>query len=127
MAALNQPPIGGGRRAVRSRARRDVRLRAVGLRRSALPVTPLDEMYALPAARYIESRGGEVRVHARGTACSSSGDGSSAVDVRGEEIQATDVIAPCRGSSLSTLFDGDPNPRSPRLSPTRRAWSRSQS
>jgi zeta-carotene desaturase len=31
----------------------------------ALPVTPLDEMYALPARAYIEARGGEVRTAAQ--------------------------------------------------------------
>ena len=64
MAALNQSPS-------EAAAAPFVRVLAemFGSRQSdaslALPVTPLDEMYAVPAQRYIESRGGEVRVHAR--------------------------------------------------------------
>jgi len=72
----------------------------------ALPVTPLDEMYALPAKRYIEAHGGEVRVHA--LARVQLGDRRIVrLDVRGEEIHAPDVIVAVPWFSLATLFDGD--------------------
>ena len=72
----------------------------------ALPVTPLDEMYAVPARRHIESHGGEVRVHALAR-IQLAGRRIERVDVRGEEIQATDVIVAVPWFSIATLFDGD--------------------
>ncbi len=54
----------------------------------ALPATPLDEMYALPARAFIEQHGGEVRTQASAQVeC-----GSLQVRVRGETLAARAVI-----------------------------------
>jgi squalene-associated FAD-dependent desaturase len=54
----------------------------------ALPATPLDEMYALPAKAFIERRDGEVRTHSNAQVeC-----GSLQVRVRGEVLAAGTVI-----------------------------------
>jgi squalene-associated FAD-dependent desaturase len=72
----------------------------------ALPVTPLDEMYAIPARRYIESCGGEVRVHARAR-IHLEPDRIARLEVRDEAINARAVIAAVPWCVISTLFDGE--------------------
>ena len=71
----------------------------------ALPATPLDEMYALPAKAFIERRGGEVRTSAPAQiAC-----GALQVRVRGETLQARAVICAVPWYALpDTLVDPPP-------------------
>jgi hydroxysqualene dehydroxylase len=81
-----------------------------GTRRSdaslALPVTPLDQMYARPAQAYIESRGGVVRVHALARVRVER-DRLQHIEVRDEMIRAKTVIAAVPWFGLQTLFEGD--------------------
>jgi squalene-associated FAD-dependent desaturase len=72
----------------------------------ALPVTPLHEMYALPAQRYIEQRGGEVRLNSLARVRIED-NRATAVDVRGERIGARAVIAAVPWFGLAPLFQGD--------------------
>jgi squalene-associated FAD-dependent desaturase len=75
----------------------------------ALPIVPLDEAYALPARRYIESRGGEVRLHALAR-IHLQGGRIERVEVRGEPIMARTVIVSVPWFALSGLFTGDLTP-----------------
>jgi squalene-associated FAD-dependent desaturase len=69
----------------------------------ALPLVPLNEMYAEPARRFIEARGGEVRLNAL-TRIGVDGQQIIGVDVRGERLQAAAVICTVPWHSLmSTL------------------------
>lgn len=72
-----------------------------------LPTVPLDEMYALPARAFIERRGGDVRTGALARVIADDG-GVTAVDVRGERIPATHVIAAVPWHALRTLFTEPP-------------------
>lgn len=72
-----------------------------------LPTRPLHQMYAEPAQRYIEARGGEVRLSALARVVSSPGGSGSVVDhvaVRGERFAAAAVIAAVPWFALSNLF-----------------------
>jgi zeta-carotene desaturase len=80
----------------------------------ALPAVPLHEMYALPARRYIEGNGGEVRVNALARVRIENGR-VAGVDVRGEPIPARAVIAAVPWFALETLFTGDVAPLAPLL------------
>jgi squalene-associated FAD-dependent desaturase len=71
-----------------------------------LPVKPLDEMYALPAQRYLEARGGEVRTHALARV-HLRGPQIVKLEARGDEIHADAVIVAVPWFALSTLFAGD--------------------
>jgi len=75
----------------------------------ALPNTPLHEMYAIPARRYVEARGGEVRVNALARVRIANGrvDG---VEVRGERVPASSVVAAVPWFALETLVTGDAAP-----------------
>ena len=70
-----------------------------------LPLRPLGEMYALPARRYIESRGGEVRVNALARIAIANGR-VAGVAVRGETIAVPRVIAAVPWFALETLLTG---------------------
>jgi zeta-carotene desaturase len=72
----------------------------------ALPATPLHEMYAAPARRYVEARGGEVRVNALARVTIADGR-VAAVDVRGARVAARTVIAAVPWFALGTLLTGD--------------------
>ncbi len=72
----------------------------------ALPVTPLDEMYAIPAQRYIEAHGGEVQTHALARVYLTE-RGVDRIEVRGTAIRARQVIAAVPWFGLPTLFVGD--------------------
>jgi squalene-associated FAD-dependent desaturase len=69
-----------------------------------LPIRPLHEMYAEPARRYVEARGGEVRTGALARA--SVRGGRVEVDVRGERVAARTVIVAVPWFALRTLFGG---------------------
>jgi squalene-associated FAD-dependent desaturase len=81
-----------------------------GARRSdaslVLPVTPLDQMYALPAQAYIESHGGIVRLHALAR-LRLERDRVAHIETRDETIRATTVIGAVPWFGLQTLFEGD--------------------
>jgi zeta-carotene desaturase len=68
-----------------------------------LPAQPLHEMYAEPARAFIERHGGDVRTNALARIVADD-TGVTAVDVRGERIPATSVIAAVPWHALRTLF-----------------------
>ena len=76
----------------------------------ALPLKPLDEMYALPARAYIESRGGEVRTNApaRIRAPEASAPYATVV-VRDETFTARTIISAVPWFALSDLFIEQPS------------------
>src|SRR4051812_45294637 len=57
-----------------------------------LPLTPLHEMYAHPARRYVETRGGDVRLNALARVRIESGR-VAGIDVRGESLPVARVVA----------------------------------
>jgi hypothetical protein len=69
----------------------------------ALPIRPLHEMYAEPARRFIESRGGEVRTGALARV-TTDGTRVTGVEVRGELIAASRVVAAVPWFGMRTLF-----------------------
>jgi hydroxysqualene dehydroxylase len=71
-----------------------------------LPTTPLHLMYAEPARDYIVARGGEVRTNALARLLVRDGAIES-VDVRGERIPATRVIAAVPWFALRALFGAE--------------------
>jgi len=72
----------------------------------ALPRVPLNEMYAEPAVRYIEAKGGSVQLNALAR-IRISGGRVETVEVRGENFTAPRVIAAVPWYSLGTLLTGD--------------------
>ena len=72
----------------------------------ALPLCPLDELYAEPARRYVEARGGEVRIGASARVQISSGRVSH-VEARGERWSALSVVCAVPWYSLPEVFVGD--------------------
>lgn len=74
-----------------------------------LPTVPLDELYAEPARRFIESRGGEVRIGAPGKVFLQHGS-VSRVEARGERVQAGAVVCAVPWYALVDLFAGDTGP-----------------
>jgi hydroxysqualene dehydroxylase len=77
----------------------------------ALPTVPLHEMYAAPARRYVEARGGQVRLGALARVRIEHG-ALAGVDVRGEPIPAKAVVAAVPWFALGTLLAGDVAPLS---------------
>ena len=75
----------------------------------ALPVTPLDAMYAEPARAYIERRGGEVRAGAGATVVTDI-DGGAATGVRvgSGTIAAACVVSAVPWFAFAELFDREP-------------------
>lgn len=78
----------------------------------ALPLRPLHEMYAVPAQRYVEERGGEVRLNSLARVRVERGR-MMGVEVRGEPIDVTAVIAAVPWFGLASLFQGDAGPLAP--------------
>ena len=122
IAALNQP-------IAHAAAAPFVRVLAEMFGRDALasalvmPLTPLDEMYAVPARACIESRGGEVRTGALARV-SVLESGRFAVDVRGtleddsarpDRIEADSVIAAVPWHALRNLFPDPPSALQPTI------------
>jgi uncharacterized protein with NAD-binding domain and iron-sulfur cluster len=77
-----------------------------------LPLKPLHEMYALPAQRYIESRGGEVRLNALARVRIEAGR-VAGVEVRGEPLSSPHVVAAVPWFALGSLLIGDTAPMAP--------------
>ena len=71
-----------------------------------LPLKPLHEMYALPAQRYLESKGGAVRLNALARIRIEAGR-VAGIDVRGEPLAITRVIAAVPWFALESLLVGD--------------------
>lgn len=80
----------------------------------ALPATPLHEMYAIPARRYLEARGGDVRVNALAR-IRIDGGRVAGIDVRGEPVAAHAVVAAVPWFALGTLLTGDTGSMAPIL------------
>ena len=80
----------------------------------ALPVRPLHEMYAEPARAFIERRGGEVRTGALARVLT-DGTRVTGVDVRGERIPSSRVVAAVPWFGMRTLFAGPVPPELSRL------------
>jgi squalene-associated FAD-dependent desaturase len=74
----------------------------------ALPLCPLDEMYAEPARAFIEERGGEVRANAPARIAFNDGRVSGVVLRNGDEIHAGQVISAVPWFDLGELFVGPP-------------------
>jgi len=75
----------------------------------ALPLCPLDELYAEPARRFIESRGGEVRIGCPARIHLQNGRVTH-VDARGARLVAGALVAAVPWYALPDLFDGDTAP-----------------
>lgn len=72
----------------------------------AIPLKPLDELYARPSKRFIEDRGGEVRTSA--TAVIVCGEHHADVIVRGETISPRVIVSAVPWYALPELFEGAP-------------------
>ena len=88
----------------------------------ALPLKPLDELYANPAREYIDQRGGSVQTNAAARIecpCEASSSGSPPpgprVMVRGEQMTATSIICAVPWHALPEVFSGWPAALSPVL------------
>ena len=108
LAALNQsirkaaaPPFAAVLARMFGSAPRDAAL--------ALPVCPLDELYAEPARRFIEAAGGEVRIGCPARVHLSGGQ-IGFVETRGERLRASAVVAAVPWFALPELFAGDVAP-----------------
>src|SRR5262245_14346823 len=75
----------------------------------ALPRTPLHEMYAIPARRFVEERGGTVRVNALARVRIADRR-VAGVEVRGEAVTARAVVAAVPWFALDPLLTGDVAP-----------------
>jgi squalene-associated FAD-dependent desaturase len=74
-----------------------------------LPTKPLHEMYAEPASRFIRDHGGDVRTNALARVVVEHGR-VRAVDVRGERMEASNVIVAVPWFALRSLFGPAPPP-----------------
>ena len=75
----------------------------------ALPTWPLDQVYAEPARRFIEERGGEVRIGCAARIHLENGLVSH-VEARGERLEAGSVVAAVPWYALADLFAGHLGP-----------------
>jgi hydroxysqualene dehydroxylase len=75
----------------------------------AMPLAPLSDMYAEPARRFIEARGGQVRVSSPARVHLEAGR-VEAVEVRGERFEPGAVVAAVPWFALPELFTGDTRP-----------------
>ena len=74
-----------------------------------LPAVPLDELYAEPSRRWLESRGSEVRTNAPATIVIEN-ERAIGARVRGEMIEAPIVISTVPWFGFAALFDEVPAP-----------------
>ncbi|HEY6361378.1 MAG TPA: hydroxysqualene dehydroxylase HpnE, partial [Vicinamibacterales bacterium] len=72
----------------------------------AMPVRPLDEVYAVPAKQFIESRGGEVRTSAAARILCRT----SRVVTKGETIEPTAIVCAVPWHALPEVLEGAPPP-----------------
>ncbi len=72
----------------------------------ALPTWPLDQVYAEPARRFVEERGGEVRIGCAARVHLENG-AVSHVEARGERFEAGAIVAAVPWYVLVDLFAGD--------------------
>jgi squalene-associated FAD-dependent desaturase len=75
----------------------------------ALPAWPLDQLYAEPARRFIEERGGEVRIGCPARIHLDAGR-LRHVDARGDRLEARAVVAAVPWYGFKDLFAGDTAP-----------------
>ena len=75
----------------------------------ALPTCPLDQLYAEPARRFIEARGGRIRIGCAARVHLANGRVSH-VDARGERLDAGAVVAAVPWYAFPELFAGDVTP-----------------
>ena len=112
LAALNQP-IGQAAAPVFARVLAEMFGADAGAAAIALPTKPLHQMYAEPARRYIEARGGSVRTGAAAK-IRAEGDAVVSVDAAGERWDIDTVISAVPWFALPDLIEG----RVPALEPT---------
>lgn len=74
-----------------------------------LPVRPLHEMYAIPAQRYLEARGGEARLNALSRIRIEQG-AVAGIEVRGEAMPIAQAVAAVPWFGLNALLTGDTAP-----------------
>ena len=75
----------------------------------ALPTCPLDDLYAEPSRRFIEARGGHVRIGCAARVHLASGRVSH-IDARGDRLLAGAVVAAVPWYAFPDLFAGDVSP-----------------
>ena len=75
----------------------------------ALPTWPLDQLYAEPARRFVEARGGEVRVGCTARVYLKGGR-IDHIESRGERLHAGSIVAAVPWFALVDLFAGDVGP-----------------
>ena len=80
----------------------------------ALPNCPLDELYAEPARRFIEARGGRVRIGSPARVHLDRGS-LGYVEARGERLQPSRVVVASAWHALAEVFSGDTAPLAPLL------------
>jgi squalene-associated FAD-dependent desaturase len=88
----------------------------------ALPLTPLDDMYAEPARAYVEARGGAVRTGAPATIELSHG-AVAGISSGADSWQTSAVVAAVPWFNLPELFRGDTSPLDDVLARARRTAS----
>jgi squalene-associated FAD-dependent desaturase len=71
-----------------------------------LPRVPLDELYAEPARRFIEARGGRILTRSPGRVSTIGADGAITVTMGGERIEAAAVISAVPWFAFDRLWDG---------------------
>jgi squalene-associated FAD-dependent desaturase len=105
LAALNQSPSVA---AAQPFARVVAELFAPSPMASSLgvPSVPLDELYADPAARFIEGRGGEVRRRTRARVEVGAQGGAHRVHVDGEVVHARAVISAVPWHAMERIWEG---------------------
>ncbi|MEX2660719.1 MAG: hydroxysqualene dehydroxylase HpnE [Vicinamibacterales bacterium] len=107
VAALNQP-IDQAAAAPFARVLAEMFGRDRSAASLVLPAKPLHDMYAEPARAFIERHGGDVRTNALARIVADE-TGVTAVEVRGERIPATAVIAAVPWHALRTVFEAAPS------------------
>jgi hydroxysqualene dehydroxylase len=75
----------------------------------ALPTCPLDQLYAEPSRRFVEQRGGEVRIGAPAR-IHLKGGRLSHVEARSERLECGAVVAAVPWYALADVFAGDTGP-----------------
>ena len=77
-----------------------------------LPLVPLDQLFAEPARRFVEARGGDVRIGAAAKIVLRAGSpaGPLEIEARGERLRAGAVICALPWHALPDAFVGDTAP-----------------